>query len=115
MAADFVTLAEDTGSAETGYADDTVENGRVYVYRVLAIGPGGVSEPSREVRVSTLAPVAPRQPLTGTRAHVFSTLLSNLGQGQRGGQCTNCRRIRGSSGVHHRPQQPRLQPERQSS
>ena len=39
VASDFVTLAEDTGSAETSYADDTVENGRVYVYRVLAIGP----------------------------------------------------------------------------
>ena len=74
---DFRTLAEDTGSAETSYADDTVENGRVYVYRVLAIGPGGVSEPSREVRVRTATPVAP---LTGPRAHVATTLLSNLAQ-----------------------------------
>ena len=41
VASDFVTLAEDTGRAEPAYADDTVENGRVYVYRVLAIGPGG--------------------------------------------------------------------------
>ena len=59
VASDFVTLAEDTGSAETAYADDTVENGRVYVYRVLAIGPGGVSEPSRDVRVRTTVPVPP--------------------------------------------------------
>ena len=59
VADDFVTLAEDTGSAETSYADDTVENGRVYVYRVLAIGPGGVSEPSRDVRVRTTEPVPP--------------------------------------------------------
>ena len=80
VASDFVTLAEDTGSAETAYADDTVENGRVYVYRVLAIGTGGLSEPSRDVRVSTFTPVAPRAPLTGARAHVFSQLLSNLGQ-----------------------------------
>ena len=80
VASDFVTLAEDTGSAETSYADDTVENGRVYVYRVLAIGSGGVSEPSRDVRVRTTIPVAPRQPLTGTRAHVTSTLVSNLRQ-----------------------------------
>ena len=80
VASDFATLAEDTGSAETGYADDTVENGRVYVYRVLAIGPGGVSEPSREVRVRTFAPVAPRKPLTGVRAHVTSALVGNLGQ-----------------------------------
>ena len=56
---DFLTLAEDTGSAETSYTDDTVENGRVYVYRVLAIGPGGVSEPSRDVRVRTTVPVPP--------------------------------------------------------
>ena len=59
VAADFVTLAEDTGTAETSYADDTVENGRVYVYRVLAIGPGGLSEPSRDVRVRTTVPVPP--------------------------------------------------------
>ena len=59
VATDFLTLAEDTGSAEPAYADDTVENGRVYVYRVLAIGPGGVSEPSRDVRVRTTEPVPP--------------------------------------------------------
>ena len=59
VAADFATLAADTGTAETSYADDTVEKGRVYVYRVLAIGPGGVSEPSRDVRVRTTTPVAP--------------------------------------------------------
>ena len=59
VASDFVTLAEDTGTAETSYADDTVENGRVYVYRVLAIGPGGLSEPSRDVRVRTTVPVPP--------------------------------------------------------
>ena len=62
---DFRTLAEDTGSAETAYADDTVETGRVYVYRVLAINPGGVSEPSQDLRVRTATPVAP---LTGARA-----------------------------------------------
>ena len=56
---EFAVLIEDTGTAETSYADDTVENGRVYVYRVLAIGPGGVSEPSREVRVRTTEPVPP--------------------------------------------------------
>ena len=64
---DFRTLAEDTGSADTAYADDTVENGRVYVYRVLAINPGGVSEPSQDVRVRTTTPVAS---LTGARANV---------------------------------------------
>ena len=74
---DFRTLAEDTGSAETDYADDTVETGRVYVYRVLAINPGGVSEPSHDLRVRTATPVAP---LTGARAHVNTLLLSNLGK-----------------------------------
>ena len=64
-AEDFLTLAEDTGTAETSYADDTVENGRVYVYRVLAIGPGGVSEPSQDVRVRTTTPVPPPDPQRG--------------------------------------------------
>ena len=74
---EFSTLAEDTGSAETAYDDDTVATGRVYVYRVLAINPGGASEPSQDLRVRTAAPVAP---LTGARAHVSTDLLSNLGQ-----------------------------------
>ena len=59
VASDFVTLAEDTGTPEPSYADDTVENGRTYVYRVLAIGPGGVSEPSRDVRARTTVPAPP--------------------------------------------------------
>ena len=67
---EFSTLAEDTGSAETAYADDTVETGRVYVYRVLAINPGGVSEPSSDVRVRTAAPVAPQEPVRAERANV---------------------------------------------
>ena len=62
---DFRTLAEDTGSAETAYADDTVATGRVYVYRVLAINPGGVSEPSQDLRARTNAPVAPPEPARG--------------------------------------------------
>ena len=61
----FAVLIEDSGTAETSYADDTVENGRVYVYRVLAIGPGGVSEPSRDVRVLTTTPVEPPNQLRG--------------------------------------------------
>ena len=62
---EFSTLAADTGTVETAYADDTVETGRVYVYRVLAINPGGVSEPSSDVRVRTAAPVAPPEPARG--------------------------------------------------
>ena len=65
---EFSTLAEDTGSAETAYDDDTVETGRVYVYRVLAINPGGVSEPSQDLRVRTAAPVAPPEPARGLPA-----------------------------------------------
>ena len=47
----FVAVKEDTGSAETTYTDDTVGPDRVYVYQVRAIGSGGVSEPSRDVKV----------------------------------------------------------------
>ena len=54
---DFQTLVEDTGSAAITYTDDTVEPERMYVYRVLAISPRGVGEPSRDVEVSTPAPL----------------------------------------------------------
>ena len=47
----FVAVKEDTGSAETTYTDDTVGPDRVYVYQVRAIGSGGVSEPSRDIKV----------------------------------------------------------------
>ena len=77
---EFTTIESDTGSAATTYADDTVEPERFYVYRVLAISPQGVSEPSRDVEVSTAAPVAPPEPLRSLRAHAGSTLLTNLGQ-----------------------------------
>ena len=38
---DFVAINEDNGSAAATYTDDTVEPERSYVYRVLAINPGG--------------------------------------------------------------------------
>ena len=53
----FVAVNEDTGSAETTYTDDTVKPDRVYVYQVRAIGSGGVSEPSRDVKVRGTAEV----------------------------------------------------------
>ena len=84
---DFQTLVEDTGSADATYTDDTVEPDLVYVYRVLAISPGGVSEPSRDVRVSTAAPVAPPEPLRTLRtlrAHAATTLVENLAQETHG-------------------------------
>ena len=55
---EFAVLSEDTGSAAASYTDDAVEPERSYVYRVLAINPGGASDPSRDVEVST--PAAPQ-------------------------------------------------------
>ena len=57
---EFAVLSEDTGSAAASYTDDAVEPETSYVYRVLAINPGGVSDPSRDVEVST--PAAPQSP-----------------------------------------------------
>ena len=37
----FETVEHNTGSSDTTYTDGTVEPERVYVYRVLAINPGG--------------------------------------------------------------------------
>ena len=54
---EFAVLTEDTGNADTSYTDETVEPETSYVYRVLAINPDGVSEPSRDVEVRTSAPV----------------------------------------------------------
>ncbi len=55
---EFAVLSEDTGSAAASYTDDAVEPETSYVYRVLAINPGGASDPSRDVEVST--PAAPQ-------------------------------------------------------
>ena len=64
---EFTTIESDTGSAATTYTDGTVEPDLVYVYRVLAISPHGVSEPSRDVEVST---AAPKEPLLSQPAQV---------------------------------------------
>ena len=101
QASDFVTLADDTGSAEPAYADDTVENGRVYVYRVLAIGPGGVSEPSRDVRIRTFAPVAPPDrprglPSQGT-PQPRQSVSEPSGEDCADGPATTCRAAVGGS------------------
>ena len=77
---DFRTLAEDTGSADTAYADDTVATGRVYVYRVLAINPGGVSEPSQDLRVRTAAPVAPPEPARGLPSQTTQQVRQNVSE-----------------------------------
>ena len=54
---EFAAIADDTGNTETGYTDTTVEAEQSYVYRVHAIGPGGLSGPSPDLAVST--PPAP--------------------------------------------------------
>ena len=66
----FAVLIEDTGNADTSYTDETVEAETSYVYRVLAINPRGVSEPSRDVEVRTSAPVGPLEPLRAEPANV---------------------------------------------
>ena len=67
---EFAVLIQDTGSAATTYTDNTVEPETSYVYRVLAINPDGVSEPSHDVEVRTTAPVAPQEPLRTEPANV---------------------------------------------
>ena len=67
---EFAVLIEDTGTAAASYTDDAVEAETSYVYRVLAINPGGVSEPSHDVEVITTAPVAPQEPLRTEPANV---------------------------------------------
>ena len=67
---EFAVLIEDTGNADTRYTDETVEPETSYVYRVLAINPDGVSEPSRDVEVRTSAPVGPQEPPRAEPANV---------------------------------------------
>ena len=56
----FVTIAGDTGSADTTYTDDTVEPDKEYVYRIKAINEHGeVSEKSDWIRGFTPAAPAP--------------------------------------------------------
>ena len=56
----FVTITDDTGSADTTYTDDTVEPDKQYVYRIKAINEHGeVSEISDWVRGFTPAAPAP--------------------------------------------------------
>ena len=67
----FVTVAADTGSADTGYTDGTVEPEKQYVYRIRAMNEHGLSELSRWVRANTPAPPVPAPPtgLTATASH----------------------------------------------
>ena len=67
---EFAALNEDTGNADTDYVDHTVQPERSYVYRVLAINPGGVGEPSRDVEVRTPADPYSQEPLVALPANV---------------------------------------------
>ena len=65
------------------------------MYRVLAINPGGVSEPSSDVEVRTNAPVGPQEPPTGEPANVsepsgddFSASTATSGEVDVGGSVT---------------------------
>ena len=53
----IVTIAPDTGTADTGYTDETVEPETEYLYNVKAINAQGESEKSEPLRVKT--PEAP--------------------------------------------------------
>ena len=62
----FVTIAGDTGSADTTYTDDTVEPEKQYNYKIKAINEHGeVSEISHWVRANTPAAPQPNSPATG--------------------------------------------------
>ena len=62
----FVTIAGDTGSADTTYTDDTVEPEKQYNYKIEAINEHGeVSERSDWVRANTPAAPQPNSPATG--------------------------------------------------
>ena len=68
----FVTIAGDTGSADTTYTDDTVEPDKQYVYRIKAINEHGeVSERSDWVRGFTPSVPVPDKP-TGLSAAAVS-------------------------------------------
>ena len=60
---EFVVLTENTGSATTSYTDTDVAPSTSYTYRVQAVSPHGVSEPSRDVPVETPAVPEPLRTL----------------------------------------------------
>ncbi len=56
----FATIAQDTGSADVSYVDESVEPQRRYVYRVVAVNAAGESPQSGYVNVDT--PAEPDEP-----------------------------------------------------
>ena len=63
----FITVEDDTNSADTTHTDDTVEPSRKYVYRIKAINAAGLSEISSWVRAYT--PPAKPTGLSATATH----------------------------------------------
>ena len=64
----FVTVEDDTESADNTYTDDTVEPSKQYVYRIKAINAHGLSEISSWVRAYTPATSEPPAKPTGLSA-----------------------------------------------
>ena len=58
----FATLVADTGSADTGYSDETVEAGGRYAYRVAAINGDGESQASEPANADVPGGNPPDQP-----------------------------------------------------
>ena len=76
----FVTIAGDTGSADTTYTDDTVEPDKEYVYRIKAINEHGeVSEISHWLRTDT-PNWATGAPTIGGNAQVGETLTAGISE-----------------------------------
>ena len=71
---EFTTLVSDTGSADTGYTDRTVEPGGRYAYRVTAMNDYGESDPSGPVEVDI--PGGPPDQPTGLSATVASEAVT---------------------------------------
>ena len=77
---DHHTLVEDTGSADTGYTDNTAQKGVGYEYRVSARNEAGAGEESDWVNAEEVT--APNSPATGAptitgTAQVGETLTAN--------------------------------------
>ena len=68
----FITVEDDTNSADTTHTDDTVEPSRKYVYRIKAINTAGLSEISSWARAYT--PPAKPTGLSASATHQSVTL-----------------------------------------
>ena len=75
----FVTIAGDTGSAQTAYTDETVEPDKEYVYRIKAINDRGLSEMSDWLRTDT-PNWATGAPTIGGNAQVGETLTAGISE-----------------------------------